>query len=132
MAQKEPELDIPCPRCGRKAKMVPDLDLKASSNVTVLDCPDKDCDHRFAKDQSVKLSGSLVLEAALAMELQGGYSGLGEFVREAVRSRTQHIQQASATEGLATFMGAFAEDPETWRDILSGLDDSFYEEEEVS
>ena len=112
--------------------MVPDLDLKASSNVTVLDCPDNVCDHRFAKDQSVKLSGSLVLEAALAMELQGGYSSLGEFVREAVRAKTQYIQQASATEGLATFMAAFAEDPETWRDILSGLDDSFYEEEEVS
>ena len=112
--------------------MVPDLDLKASSNVTVLDCPDNVCDHRFAKDQSVKLSGSLVLEAALAMDLQGGYSSLGEFVREAVRGRAQHIQQASAMEGLGVFMGALAEDPETWKEILSGIDDPLYEEEDVS
>jgi len=132
MAQKEPQLDIPCPRCGRKAKMVPDLDLKASSNVTVLDCPGKGCDHRFAKAQSVKLSGSLVLEAALAMDLQGGYSSLGEFVREAVRGRAQHIQQASAMEGLGVFMGALAEDPETWKGILSGIDDPLYEEEDDS
>ena len=70
------------------------------------------------------------MEAALAMDLQGGYSSLGEFVREADRTKPQHIQQASATEGLATFLGAFAEDPETWRGILSGIDEPYEGEEE--
>jgi hypothetical protein len=64
--------------------------------------------------------------------LQGGYSSLGEFVREAVRGRAQHIQQASAMEGLGVFMGALAEDKETWKEILSGIDDPLYEEEDVS
>ena len=73
--------------------MTPDLDLKVSSNVTVLECPDDDCEHRFAKDQSVKLSGSLVLEAADSMEILGGYSSLGEFVRECVRLRVAVVQQ---------------------------------------
>jgi hypothetical protein len=35
-------------------------------------------------------------------------------------------------EGLGVFMGAIAEDKETWKEILSGIDDPLYEEEDVS
>ena len=136
MAKNEPELDTKCPRCGMEAVMEVDIDLKLASNVTVLRCANTEqdgdgvliCDHSFAKDQSVKLSGSLVLEVALAMDIVGGYSGLGEFVRECVRLRTQGLQHQNNVEAYGTFLGAIAEDPDKWMDILSELNDD--EEEE--
>ena len=110
--------------------MTPDLDLKVSSNVTVLECPDDDCEHRFAKDQSVKLSGSLVLEVAEAMESMGGYSSLGEFVREAVRARAQHIRQQDNMEAYGAVLTAIAQDPETWKELMSDTAEVFFEEED--
>ena len=126
MAKKEPELNIPCPRCGKSTKMTVDLDLKAASNVSVMECPEDGCDHRFAKDQSVKLSGTLVLEAAECMESIGGYTSLGEFVRETIRGRTANVRREDNTVGFGMFMKAIAEDPETWLPLLE--DD--YEEED--
>ena len=119
MAKKEPKLDLKCPKCGEKAIMEIDIDLKLHSNVTVIDCPNKKCEYRFAKDQSVKLSGNLVLQAADAMDIVGGYSSLGEFIREAVRIRTQTIHNHNASVGFAEIMGLIAEDPETWLPILN-------------
>lgn len=105
-------------------EMILDLDLKVSTNITVLECPDEDdCGHRFAKDQSVKLSGALVKEVADAMEIVGGYSSLGDFVRECVRARTQHIQHQDATTAYGQFLGLIAQDPETWIELISGTDD---------
>ena len=125
MAQNKPELKTPCPRCGIVYEMTPDLDLKVSSNVTVLECPDDDCEHRFAKDQSVKLSGSLVLEAADSMEILGGYSSLGEFVRECVRLRVAVVQQQNNALAFGSFLTMISDDPETWTRILEddGVED---------
>ena len=123
MAKNEPELHLKCPRCGEKAIMEIDIDMKLHSNVTVLDCPNEECEYRFAKDQSVKLSGNLVLQAADAMDIVGGYSSLGEFIREAVRGRTQMIQNHYASVGFAEMMGLIADDPETWLPILKGEHD---------
>jgi hypothetical protein len=123
MAKNEPILNTACPRCGLQSKMEVDLDLKVSSNVTVLICPDEDCDHRFAKNQSVKLSSSLVLEAADTMEILGGYSSLGEFVRECIRIRTSSVQHNHTVAAFGDFLGAIADDPETWAKIFSNLDE---------
>jgi hypothetical protein len=123
MAKKEPELNIPCPRCGKPAKMTVDLDLKAASNVTVMECPEEECQHRFAKDQSVKLSGTLVLEAAECMESIGGYTSLGEFVRETIRARTATVSHNDNLMAFGAFLNMIAEDPETWKRILEDDDD---------
>ena len=104
--------------------MITDLDAKIATNVTVLECPDEDeCGHRFAKDQSVKLSGSLVLEAVDAMEILGGYSSLGEFVRECVRLRVALVQQQNNALAFGSFLSMISEDPDTWTRILEGDDE---------
>jgi len=123
MVKKEPELNIPCPRCGKSTKMTVDLDLKAASNVSVLECPEDECDHRFAKDQSVKLSGTLVLEAAECMESIGGYTSLGEFVRETIRNRTATVSHNDNLMAFGAFLNMIAEDPETWKLILEDDDE---------
>ena len=123
MAKKEPELNIPCPRCKKSTEMIVDIDLKIASNVTVLECHDDDCEHRFAKDQSVKLSSSLVLEAAECMLTLGGYSSLGEFVRECVRFRTAAVEHSNNALAFGNFMTMIADDPETWLPILKEVDE---------
>ena len=130
MAKNTAQTKIDCPRCGINAEMKIDLDLRVSSNVTVIECPDEICEHRFAKDQSVKLSGSLVLEVAEAMESMGGYSSLGEFVREAVRARAQHIRQQDNMEAYGAVLTAIAQDPETWKELMSDTAEVFFEEED--
>ena len=123
MAKKMPKLNIPCPRCGKLTEMEVDLDLKAASNVTVMECPDGECSHRFAKDQSVKLSGTLVLEAAECMESIGGYTSLGEFVRETIRNRTAAVRQNDNLMAFGAFLTMVSEDPETWKRILEDDDE---------
>ena len=59
------------------------MDIHSATNVTVLNCVT--CDWEWSKDQSVKISGALVRFAAEAMYKHEGYSGLGEFVRDALR-----------------------------------------------
>ena len=126
MAKNEPKLDTVCPRCGKEGEMEVDVDLKLSSNVTVLRCnnPERDelnfliCDHAYAKDQSVKLSGSLVLEAAECMEEIGGYSSLGEFVRECIRVRISGEQQRLGAIAIGRLMAEATKDPETMRRLL--------------
>ena len=53
MAKNIVELNAKCPQCTSKETMIPRVDIKAASNVTVLQCID--CDWEFAKDQSVKI-----------------------------------------------------------------------------
>ena len=126
MAKNEPELRMKCPRCGHEDTFEVDMDLKLASNVTVMQCVnpalDEDgdilCDYRFAKDQSVKLPSSLVLEAAECMNLSRGYSSLGEFVRECVRLRTDVINQQNNALAFGNFLSVLSEDPETWAKLL--------------
>ncbi len=106
--------------CSEERQMVIDSETTVSTNITVLICPDDDCEYRFAKDQSVKLSGNLVLEIADTMESLGGYSGLGEFVRESIRIRTIHQRQVESSEAFGEFLTAIREDPEWWAQVLSG------------
>jgi len=120
MAKKQPKLNTTCPMCAEDRQMVIDTETTVSTNITVLICPDDDCAHRFAKDQSVKLSGNLVLEIADTMESLGGYSGLGEFVRETIRNRTIHQRQVESTQAFGTFLTAIQEDPELWAELLAG------------
>ena len=119
MAQNKADTEIVCPRCGKRYQMNVDLDSKIATNVSVLECPDEDCEHRFAKDQSVKLSGSLVLEAVDAMEILGGYSSLGEFIRECVRMRVAVVQQQNNALAFGSFLTMISQDPDTWTRILS-------------
>ena len=123
MAQNVAETKIDCPRCGKNDQMKTDLDLKVSSNVTVLECPDYDCEHRFAKDQSVKISGSLVLEAADCMESLGGYSSLGEFVRETIRIRTAAVEQNFSALAFGKFLTVLGENPELMFELIKDDDE---------
>ena len=59
MAKNIVELNAKCPQCTSKETMIPRVDIKAASNVTVLQCID--CDWEFAKDQSVKIHGNFIV-----------------------------------------------------------------------
>ena len=120
MAKNLPKLETTCPKCGKERQMKIDSETRVSTNITVLTCPDDDCGHRFAKDQSVKLSGNLVIEIADTMESLGGYSGLGEFVRESIRIRTINQRQIESAQAFGDFLTMIKEDPELWAPILSG------------
>ena len=120
MAKNLPKLETTCPMCGKERQMEIDPVTTVSTNITVLICPDDDCEYRFAKDQSVKLSGNLVLEIADTMESLGGYSGLGEFVRESIRIRTNHQRQIDSAQAFGDFLTMIKEDPELWTRVLSG------------
>ena len=126
MAKNEPELKNKCPRCGFEGTFEVDVDLKLASNVTVLECVnpevdddgDRICDYRFAKDQSVKLSGSLVREAANCMLSEGGYSSLGEFVRECIRERVSEVAQTNNALAFGSFLSVISERPDVWAQLL--------------
>ena len=131
MAKNEPELKTNCPRCGHMGKMEIDRDMKLASNVTVLECVnpeldedgDRICEYRFAKDQSVKLSGSLVREAAHCMLVEGGYSSLGEFVRECIRERVGEVARENNAMAFGNFLTLLAEKPEVWEKLLEDEND---------
>jgi transcription elongation factor Elf1 len=106
-----------CPQCGEQSEMIWDLELKASSNITVLNC--HVCDWEFAKDQSVKIPGNLVRQAAVAMNIHEGYSSLGEYVRDCVRRMNEQMIQQQNAEQFATFMGAVGDNPEKFIELLS-------------
>ena len=126
MAKNEPKLDKMCPRCGAKDVLQVDKELTLSSNVTVFKChnPERDalnfliCDHMYAKDQSVKLSGSLVLEAAKCMQLVGGYSGLGEFVRECIRNQISEERRQIGEMAFGKILAEATKDPERIRKLM--------------
>ncbi len=126
MAKNEPKLDKMCPRCSAKDVLQVGKELTLSSNVTVFKChnPERDalnfliCDHMYAKDQSVKLSGSLVLEAAKCMQLVGGYSGLGEFVRECIRNQISEERRQIGEMALGKILAEATKDPETIRKLM--------------
>jgi len=120
MAKNEVKLKTDCPKCETENIMEIDKDTKVASNITILICPVEECEHRFAKDQSVKLSSTIVIEAADCMESLGGYSSLGEFVRECVRARIQLISHQKAATGMSNLMGIMADDPELMRLLLEG------------
>jgi len=93
------------------------VELKASANVTVLNC--HVCEWEFAKDQSVKVPGNLVRQAAVAMNLHEGYSSLGEYVRDCVRRMNENIIRESNGEKFATFMEAVGENPEIFLKLIN-------------
>ena len=89
MAKNLPNTDVACPQCQTDGPHIWRMDIHSATNVTVLNCVT--CDWEWSKDQSVKISGALVRFAAEAMYKHEGYSGLGEFVRDAVRRRCDEI-----------------------------------------
>jgi hypothetical protein len=125
MAKNIAELNAKCPQCTSKETMIPRVDIKAASNVTVLQCID--CDWEFAKDQSVKIHGNLVRQAAEAMYLAEGYSSLGEYVRDCVRRRNEHINASTfigeQQEVFTNFINQVAEDPKLFSKMLENADD---------
>jgi hypothetical protein len=117
MAKKEASLEAKCPQCEHEGMMIPRFDLKAASNVTVLQCDI--CDWEFAKDQSVKIPGNLVRHAAEAMNIHEGYSSLGEYVRDCIRRMNETILLQNSQEQFADFMGFVAENPDSVTKMLS-------------
>ena len=130
MAKNKPDLNTKCPRCNWKGEMKVDLDVKLSSNVTVLECSnpalDEDgdllCDYRFANPQSVKLPDSLVVAVADAMHTASGYSSLGDFVRECVREKVRKIEHELNVVAFGSFLTMISDDPQTWKKILEDVD----------
>ena len=123
MAKNEAKTDAKCPQCGDENEKIWRLDIKAASNVTLLVC---DCEHEFAKDQSVKLPGNLVSLAAEAMYMRDGYSSLGEFVRDSVRRHSEFIMERISNHNATNIVTAMIENPEKIaeiRDALQSLDE---------
>ena len=121
MAKKEATLTAICPQCEWEGEMIPNLELKAASNVTVLQC--FTCEWEFAKDQSVKIPGNLVLQASRAMNIHEGYSSLGEYVRDAVRRMNEVHLQRYSQEQMAEVVSAIVKDPETFAKMISDSDE---------
>ena len=130
MAKKEAKMDDECPNCGITGVIEIDKDLSLKSNVTVFKCtnPERNpgqypfntlvCGHIYARDQSVKLPGTLVLEAAKTMQDIGGYSGLGEFVRESIRNQIVNSRSEIAENAIASLIHQATQNPDTMRKLL--------------
>ena len=120
MAKKVADWNAKCPQCTDEGHMVPRIDLKAASSITVLIC--NTCEWEFAKDQSVKIHGNLVRNAAKAMNIHEGYSGLGEYVRDCIRRRNEEIMRQGATEytqeTFANLLDAMTKDPDKWAEMM--------------
>ena len=110
-------------RCGIQESVLLSTCNRTELFLYNMECPEEECQHRFAKDQSVKLSGTLVLEAAECMESIGGYTSLGEFVRETIRARTATVSHNDNLMAFGAFLNMIAEDPETWKRILEDDDE---------
>ena len=110
-----------CPQCGEEGGMIPNVELRAAGNVTVMEC--YACEWEFAKDQSVKISGNLVRLAALAMNHHEGYSSLGDFVRDSVRRHSEGIIYRATAEAGTELMAAIIENPESLEQFLAGLEE---------
>lgn len=120
MAKKIADWNAKCPQCTDEGFMVPRTDLKAASSITVLIC--NTCEWEFAKDQSVKIHGNLVRNAAEAMNIHEGYSGLGEYVRDCIRRRNEEIMMQEAQghqqEIFTNLLEAIVKDPEKWSEMM--------------
>ena len=116
-------IDAECPQCGDDDEKLPRFDLRAASNVTVLQC--LTCDWEFAKDQSVKIPGNLVRHAAEAMNIHEGYSSLGEYVRDCIRRMNESILLRNSHEQLSEFMSFVAENTEQVTEMLSLAQNDF-------
>ena len=116
MARREPNLRGACPRCGKEGTMNQNADYRAAANISVMECPF--CEWDFCKDQSVKIPGNLVKLAAYAMEQHEGFSSLGDYVRDCVRTRSKQIEHEVGVEGFGLFMEALAENPEMYLEML--------------
>ena len=90
MAKNKAKL-TPCPKCDNEIGIAHHPEIYRSFKMALFICPE--CEHQWCKDQSVKLQGSLVEWASIAMLIHSGYSGLGDFVRDAVRRRAEEIYQ---------------------------------------
>ena len=117
MPKKLATTDAICPQCGEDGEKLPRLDVRAASNVTVLQC--LTCEWEFAKDQSVKIPGNLVRHAAEAMYIHEGYSSLGEYVRDCIRRLNEVIFQRHSSEQFSEFMEFVAENPKEVKEMLS-------------
>jgi hypothetical protein len=130
MAKREPIMDPPCPQCEDEEMKIPRVDIRAASNVTVLQC--LSCDWEFAKDQSVKIPGNLVRLAAEAMYTHEGYSSLGEYVRDCIRRQSEYVFVRSVNEKSTELLKELIDDPskvEELRKLVSEFDNNEEEDE---
>ena len=82
------DLDLTCPYCDGE-NLEYDGGIRTDYNITISHC--NDCSGEWCKDQTVKIPGVYVRRIVSSIRQHENYTGLSDFVRDAIRMKCDDV-----------------------------------------